>query len=45
MVRLLKFALVLALVLLSLTGLAVAQDEMRPYRIVVVTHGQASDPF
>ncbi len=45
MARLLKFALVLALVLLSVTGLAVAQDEMRPYRIVVVTHGQASDPF
>jgi simple sugar transport system substrate-binding protein len=27
-----------------LSSLAVAQD-MRPYRIVVVTHGQASDPF
>jgi simple sugar transport system substrate-binding protein len=45
MVRLLKFAFVLALVLLSVTGLAAAQDDMRPYRIVVVTHGQASDPF
>jgi simple sugar transport system substrate-binding protein len=45
MARLLKFALVLALVLLSVVGLASAQDDMRPYRIVVVTHGQASDPF
>lgn len=45
MARLLKFALVLALVLLSVVGIASAQDDMRPYRIVVVTHGQASDPF
>jgi simple sugar transport system substrate-binding protein len=45
MARLLKFGLVLALVLLSLSSLAVAQEDMRPYRIVVVTHGQASDPF
>lgn len=31
--------------LLSLSAITSAQDEMRPYRIVVVTHGQASDPF
>ena len=46
MSRLLK--LFIALVVLSLlTGSAVlAQDAApRPYRIVVVTHGQASDPF
>jgi len=40
--KLLFFVLVVVLALGSLT--AVAQD-MRPYRIVVVTHGQASDPF
>lgn len=45
MARLMKFALVLALVMLSAAGIASAQDDMRPYRIVVVTHGQASDPF
>lgn len=45
MVRLLKLGFVLALVLLSVTGFAAAQEDMRPYRIVVVTHGQASDPF
>jgi len=37
--------LLLALVLvLALNATALAQEE-RPYRIVVVTHGQASDPF
>lgn len=37
--------LILALVLvLALNATALAQEE-RPYRIVVVTHGQASDPF
>jgi simple sugar transport system substrate-binding protein len=45
MARLLKFALVVALVMLSVAGLSSAQDEMRPFRIVAVTHGQASDPF
>lgn len=34
----------LALVL-SFAAVSTAQDDMRPYRIVVVTHGQASDPF
>ncbi|MEJ5249828.1 MAG: sugar ABC transporter substrate-binding protein, partial [Caldilinea sp.] len=29
----------------SLVGSAAAQEGMRPYRIVVVTHGQAADPF
>ncbi|MBK8135480.1 MAG: sugar ABC transporter substrate-binding protein [Chloroflexi bacterium] len=45
MSRVLKLILVVALVLLSAVSLTTAQDEMRPYRIVVVTHGQASDPF
>lgn len=40
--KLLFFVLVVVLALGALT--AAAQD-MRPYRIVVVTHGQASDPF
>ncbi len=39
------FRIVLVVVLLALAvNTAVAQD-MRPYRIVVITHGQASDPF
>jgi simple sugar transport system substrate-binding protein len=33
-----------AIVLFALAGTALAQDA-RPYRIVVITHGQASDPF
>lgn len=45
MSRVLKLILVVALVLVSAVSLTTAQDEMRPYRIVVVTHGQASDPF
>lgn len=41
-----RFLRILLLILVfALSSLSVAQDEMRPYRIVVVTHGQASDPF
>ncbi|HYO89562.1 MAG TPA: sugar ABC transporter substrate-binding protein [Candidatus Limnocylindrales bacterium] len=36
--------LVLGVLLVSMASVG-AQDEMRPYRIVVVTHGQSSDPF
>lgn len=43
MKRLLSILLVL-IVTAGLAG-AVAAQEMRPYRIVVVTHGQAADPF
>jgi simple sugar transport system substrate-binding protein len=41
------FAFCATLAVLVLTvGLTTAQDsEMRPYRFVVITHGQASDPF
>ncbi len=44
MKRLLSILLVL-MVAGALVGTAAAQEEMRPYRIVVVTHGQAADPF
>jgi simple sugar transport system substrate-binding protein len=44
MKRLMSILLV-AVVVAALAGTAAAQEEMRPYRIVVVTHGQASDPF
>lgn len=44
MKRLMSILLV-TLVVAALAGTAAAQEEMRPYRIVVVTHGQASDPF
>ncbi len=37
--------LVVLLAMASLVGSAAAQEGMRPYRIVVVTHGQAADPF
>jgi len=37
--------LLVVLVVAAMAGTAAAQEEMRPYRIVVVTHGQASDPF
>jgi len=37
--------LIVLVVVAAMAGSAAAQDEMRPYRIVVVTHGQASDPF
>jgi simple sugar transport system substrate-binding protein len=43
--RLLPVALLLLGVFVVGLGVVGAQDEMRPYRIVVVTHGQASDPF
>ncbi|MBK8026812.1 MAG: sugar ABC transporter substrate-binding protein [Chloroflexi bacterium] len=36
--------LLLLVVVLAVNAVAIAQ-EARPYRIVVVTHGQASDPF
>lgn len=45
MSRFLRLALIVSLALLSLAGISIAQEEMRPFRIVVVTHGQASDPF
>lgn len=44
MKRLVSILLILAVVM-AFAGTAAAQDDMRPYRIVVVTHGQASDPF
>ncbi len=44
MSRLVRILLVVVVFSLAFASLAVAQD-MRPYRIVVVTHGQASDPF
>jgi simple sugar transport system substrate-binding protein len=37
--------LVLVVALLGVFSVAAQSDEIRPYRIVVVTHGQASDPF
>lgn len=44
--KLFAFCATLAVLAVSI-GLTLAQDagEMRPYRIVVITHGQASDPF
>lgn len=44
MKRFVKLFLLLVVLALSVGAVASAQD-MRPYRIVVVTHGQASDPF
>lgn len=44
MSRFVKFIFVSLIVVLAFGALAQAQD-MRPHRIVVVTHGQASDPF
>ena len=44
MKRFLKIVLLLLVLALTLSAVASAQDA-RPYRIVVVTHGQASDPF
>ncbi|MEW6578129.1 MAG: sugar ABC transporter substrate-binding protein [Chloroflexota bacterium] len=37
--------LIVLLVVAAFAGTAAAQEGMRPYRIVVVTHGQAADPF
>ncbi|MBC6935745.1 MAG: sugar ABC transporter substrate-binding protein [Chloroflexi bacterium] len=45
MSRFSKVLFVILVVVLSVGSLVSAQGEMRPYRIVVVTHGQASDPF
>jgi simple sugar transport system substrate-binding protein len=45
MSRLVRIVFVALVFSLAFASLAVAQDDMRPYRIVVVTHGQASDPF
>ena len=44
--KLFAFCATLAVLAISV-GVTFAQDagEMRPYRIIVVTHGQASDPF
>jgi simple sugar transport system substrate-binding protein len=44
MKRLMSILLVL-LVVAAFAGTAVAQEGARPYRFVVVTHGQAADPF
>lgn len=44
MKRLISVLFVL-LVVAAFAGTAAAQEGMRPYRIVVVTHGQAADPF
>jgi simple sugar transport system substrate-binding protein len=44
MSRFVKVFMLVLVLALAFTSLAVAQD-MRPYRIVVITHGQASDPF
>jgi simple sugar transport system substrate-binding protein len=45
MKRLLSILLVVALVIVVTGTVAQAQQSERPYRIVVVTHGQAADPF
>ncbi len=45
MSRFIKLMIIIVVLLLPLSSAAIAQDDMRPYRIVVVTHGQASDPF
>jgi simple sugar transport system substrate-binding protein len=45
MSRFVKLLMILLVVSLLMGTSALAQDEMRPFRIVVVTHGQASDPF
>jgi simple sugar transport system substrate-binding protein len=37
--------LLIALMVFVIVGPATAQEEARPYRIAVVTHGQSSDPF
>lgn len=37
--------LLIVMLAVAAFGPVAAQDEGRPYRIVVVTHGQASDPF
>lgn len=44
MFRAAKLVIVVLVAMLAFGALAHAQ-EMRPYRIVVVTHGQAADPF
>lgn len=45
MSRTIKLLMLLLVVSLLMGTSVLAQDEMRPYRIVVVTHGQAADPF
>jgi simple sugar transport system substrate-binding protein len=45
MSRFVKVLLIVVAVVLVLNAGVLAQGDMRPYRIVVVTHGQASDPF
>jgi simple sugar transport system substrate-binding protein len=44
MKRFVKVVLLVIVLVLAMSAVANAQDA-RPYRIVVVTHGQASDPF
>lgn len=45
MSRFVRVLLLTFVFLLAFSFNVVGQDEMRPFRIVVVTHGQASDPF
>jgi simple sugar transport system substrate-binding protein len=45
MSRFVKFFVFLVVLSLLVGPSVLAQGEARPYRIVVVTHGQASDPF
>lgn len=45
MLRFTKILLVVLALALLVGAPVLAQDDMRPFRIVVVTHGQASDPF
>jgi len=45
MSRLAKWLIILVVLALATGSALLAQEEMRPWRIVVVTHGQASDPF
>jgi simple sugar transport system substrate-binding protein len=45
MSRIFKVLLIVLVLVISIGTFVSAQQEPRPYRIVVVTHGQASDPF
>lgn len=45
MLRSSKLLLLISMIALVFGGLVVTAQDERPFRIVVVTHGQASDPF
>lgn len=45
MSRIFKVLLIVLVLVISIGTFVSAQQEARPYRIVVITHGQASDPF